>query len=107
MIPYIIVFYVVGFLFLVLGIMIWRGNTKLIHAYHQKNVTDFKGYGKAIGKVVAGIGALACFAASSAFLGERWTGVGIWIFFIGLCVLFIVMYFIQKKYNGSLFSKPR
>ena len=104
MIPYIIVFYAVGFLLLVLGIMIWRGKTKLIHAYHQKNVTDFKGYGKAMGKVVAGQGVLAVIAASTAFFGERWMVIGVWIFFVGFCVMFLILYFIQRKYNGSLFS---
>lgn len=49
----------VAAVFAVVGFLIFRGKTELIHSYHRENVTDMSGYGRAIGKSVIGIGANA------------------------------------------------
>ena len=46
----------VAAVFAVVGFLIFRGKTELIHSYHRENVTDMSGYGRTIGKSVIGIG---------------------------------------------------
>ena len=104
MLFYAITFYLVGLLLLVLGIAIWNGKTELLHDYHRRNVTDHKNYGKAMGKAVSGMGISACLGATLSFLGEEWLWLSIGVFFVGFMAMFVVAYFIQKKYNGGMFS---
>ena len=45
-----IILFLTSILFIIIGISIYKGNIELIHSYHQENVTDKVGYGKAMGK---------------------------------------------------------
>ena len=104
MLIFAITFYLIGLILLIFGIAIWSGKTGLIHDYHRKNVTDHKNYGKAMGKAVFGMGVSACICATLSFLGEDWIWLSVGTFLIGFVVMFIVAYFIQKKYNGGMFG---
>ncbi len=52
MIAYSILVFAIGALFLILGIAIYKGNTKLIHDYHQTHVkeSEKREYGRAFAK---------------------------------------------------------
>jgi hypothetical protein len=104
MIFFAITFYTVGLVILGFGIAIWCGKTGFIHYYHRQNVTDHKNYGKAMGKAISGMGISSCLSATISFLGEEWIGFSIGVFFIGFLAMFVVVYFIQRKYNGGMFS---
>ncbi len=92
-------------IFIVVGILIFRGNTDLIHNYHQKNVKDFDRYGKAMGKGVIGIGVFFLIGGivSLAFKCEGGTVAGIIIVLSGFVLSLIYILRVQKKYNGGLF----
>ena len=45
-----IILFLTSILFIILGIIIYKGHIELIHSYHQENVTDKVGYGKAMGR---------------------------------------------------------
>lgn len=100
-----VVFLLVALLFIVIGIMIFFGKTELIHDYHQENVTDKKGYGKAMGKAVGGIGlsALAGGLISLIFKDEKFIFSAVAVFFIGFALSFYFIFKAQKKYNGGMF----
>ncbi len=92
-------------IFIVVGILIFRGNTDLIHNYHQKNVKDFDRYGKAMGKGVIGMGVPFLLGAivSLCLNSDKGTIVGIVIVLSGFALSFIYILKVQKKYNGGLF----
>jgi maltodextrin utilization protein YvdJ len=104
MLIYTITFYIVGLLLLIAGIAIWNGKTGLIHYYHRQNVKDHKGYGKAMGIAISGMGISACLAATLSFLGEDWIWLSTGVFLVGFTVMFIIVVFVQKRYNGGMFS---
>jgi hypothetical protein len=99
-----IIFYVIGLILLLCGVAIWNGKTGLIHYYHRQNVTDNKGFGKAMGKVVSGMGISCLISATLSFLGEDLIWISISVFFLGIIVPTIIALIIIKKYNGSIFS---
>ena len=103
MIIYTIVMFAAAALFAALAVLIYKGKTQLIHDYHQTNVTDQKGYGKAFGKAMAVIaGAMALSGAVSLF-GESAMGIAVTVLMIGLIAGFIAIFRVQKKYNGGMF----
>ena len=106
MIFFAIVFYLVGVLLIIVGGAIWKGKTGLIHEYHRRNVTDHRNYGRAMGKVIGGMGLSSCLCATLSFFGEAETGmiIGTIVFFIGFIVMFVCAIFVQRKYNGGMFS---
>jgi len=99
-----IIFYVVGLILLIAGIAVWCGKTGLIHEYHRRNVVDFKNYRKAMGKAICGMGLSAFVCASSFLLGTDWIWWGIGAFTLGFTAMFVILYFVQKKYNGGMFG---
>ena len=88
-------------LFGIFAVLIYRGKTDLIHDYHQKNVKDKAAYGKAFGKTMA---AMAATMVISGILAFFWVKVSIIALFAGFAVSFALMYRVQKKYNGGVFS---
>ncbi|MDV0444844.1 hypothetical protein MmiAt1_03880 [Methanimicrococcus sp. At1] len=88
-------------LFFILGYFIYNGKTDLIHDYHQKNVTDFKGYGRKMGlaMILLGIGLLL-----SALLWPIDMRLSVAVLLIIMIAAFVWIYFIQKRYNGGVFS---
>lgn len=103
MIAYSIIMFVVAALFLVLGVAVYRGNTKLIHDYHQANVkaTEREEYGRAF---AMGMFALCVTLLASGILALLDRGsVSLLVFFSGLIVSIAVFVRAQKKYNGGIF----
>ena len=97
-------FYIIGLLLLATGIAVYKGKTELIHYYHQKNVVDHVGYGKAMGKPLAVMGISGIICATMSFFGELWLTVGIAVFVVGIIAMLIVCLIVTKKYNGKIFS---
>lgn len=103
MIIYTIIMFVVALIFGVMGILIYKGKTNLVHDYHQTKVTDKAGYGKAFGKAMAVI-AVAMVLSGIVFLfgeGAMWIAVAALVG--GLIVGMIAIVRVQKKYNGGIF----
>lgn len=98
------IIYAVGALMLLFGVLIWRGETELIHTHHRKNVADQRSYGKAMSGAYFIIGIACCLSATLIlFMGERpWLSTA--VFAVGFAAMLVRMYFIQKKHNGGIFS---
>ena len=95
----------VAILLLVCGVIVFKGNISIIHSYHAKNVTDVKGYGKAMGAGLLIMSVAPAFGGvvhmleldAPVFLVPVVDGV---IFLIGIILIVRAQY----KYNGSIFS---
>ena len=91
----------VAVLFFFVGRSIYRGNTDLIHDYHQTRVTDKEAYGKAFGKAMF---AMAAAMALSGLLALFVHGfLPVLVLFLGLSVGIIQIILVQKKYNNGVF----
>ena len=102
MILYAVILFLTALLFGWLAWQISRGNTRLIHDYHQTHVTDRKSYAKAIGKGIWIISiSAAASGAVSLFGSENWMTVGILL--VGLVWGLAVIVAAQKRYNGGIF----
>lgn len=100
-----ILYFAIAAIFVVVGILIFCGNTNLIHDYHQKNVKDFKGYGRGMGKGFIGIGIFFLIGALIilAVNNETGTVAGIIVALSGFVLSLIYIIKVQIKYNGGLF----
>ena len=96
-----IILFLTSILFIIIGISIYKGNIELIHSYHQENVTDKVGYGKAMGKaliifslplIISGV--LALFIENS---------IPVIILIVGMVGGFIPIVKAQQKFNGGMF----
>lgn len=105
MIAYAIVMFIGALLFILLGIPIYRGKTELIHSYHQTNVKDKIGYGKAMGKAVLGLSLPYIASGIVSFLGDSYKllYISIGVLIIGFIFSFAFIFKVQKKYNGGMF----
>ncbi|MBR2672095.1 MAG: DUF3784 domain-containing protein [Oscillospiraceae bacterium] len=105
MIAYSIFMFVIAVLFLIFGIAIYKGNTKLIHDYHQTNVkeSERKEYGRAFAKGMCAICATLIISGIIALFGEEGVIVtaSLIILFAGIIVSFVILAKVQKKYNGG------
>ena len=102
---YAVIMCLVAALFLVLGVLIYRGRTDLIHDYHQKKVEDKAGYGRAMGKTILVFSASMAVSGGVALLG-RTNAVGLLataVLVVGMVIGIVGCYVVQKKYNGGLF----
>ena len=106
MVVYSLLVLAVAILFLALGIALYRGNTKLIHDYHQTKVreSDRPEYSRAFAKGMFAIsltlflsGILALFDSNGAVV------VSLIVLFAGLIVSIVILAKTQKKYNGGMF----
>ena len=101
MLPYSVIMFAIAALLFVFAVLIYRGNTRLIHDYHRKRVKDEAAYGRAFGK------ALACFSIPLIAAGI----VGLFtasflptaVLLIGIALASIPLIRVQKKYNGGVF----
>ena len=95
----------VSILFAVLSISIYKGNTKLIHDYHQTNVEDKEAYGKGFGKALGVIAAGIFISGVVGLLGDSDTiaMAAVIILFAGLFAGLFCIYKVQKKYNSGIF----
>ena len=97
---------VIAVLFLWLGIMLRHGKTDLIHDYHQTHIPKDrkKEYGKAFSVSMFTISA-SCF--TSGLLGlwetEFSSKLSLFVLLCGLILSIVIIFLVQKKYNGGLF----
>jgi len=105
MLLYSLIMFLVGAIFVILSIAIYRGKTDLIHDYHRTKVTDNTAYGKAFGKAMLVISAALLLSGIISLLGSSdavaLTAVAVLI--AGLAAGFVCIYLVQKKYNKGLF----
>lgn len=105
MVIYAMIMFLCAALFGVFAVLIYRGNTDLIHDYHRNKVTDHAAYGKAFGKAMGIITAAMALSGLAALWGEdpviAWIAIG--ILMVGMAAGLVDMWYVQKKYNGGLF----
>lgn len=107
MIAYSIIMFAIAGLFLVLGIAIYKGNTKLIHDYHQTHVkeSERREYGRDFAKGMFAICAALIVSGIIALFGEEGAIVtaSLIVLVVGLIISFVILARVQKKYNGGFF----
>jgi len=103
MTAYAIILFLCAALFGVLALLIYRGNTNLIHDYHQTKVTDKNAYGKAFGKAMAVMAVALALSASVSLLGEKAMWGALAVLLVGLAIGIAAIVRVQKKYNGGVF----
>ena len=105
MIVYSIILFAVAVVCLALGIAIYRGNTKLIHDYHQTNVkeTERRQYGRAFSMGMFTVFATLLVSGIIALFGKEVMAVSFIVLVAGLIVSGVIFGAVQKKYNGGLF----
>lgn len=91
----------VAVLFFFLGRSIYRGNTNLIHDYHQTRVEDKAAYGKAFGKAMFTMAAAMALSGLLALFVHGFLPV--LVLFLGLTAGIIQIILVQKKYNNGVF----
>ena len=102
MLLYSIILFVTAALFWGLSLSIYKGNTHLIHDYHQKNVTDKAAYGKAFGKAML-VMPIAMLLSGILALWEPAVQAAIWVLVAGLSVSIGCIIAVQRKYNKGIF----
>jgi preprotein translocase subunit SecG len=107
MLGYSILMIVMGLLFLILGIMICKGNTKLIHDYHQMKIReeDKPAYGKDFSRGIFIIALSVFISGVIALFGYSATIVtaALIVLFAGLIIGLVIIARVQKKYNNGIF----
>ena len=100
-----LIVFAVSMVLIIFGISVYRGKTNLIHDYHQTKVKDKKKYGRAFGKVLCGGGSLLLISAIIPLIinSDKGINIAVLVFFIGLFVLLILLFRVQKQYNGGVF----
>ena len=105
MLVYSLIMFPIAILFIILSIAIYRGNTDLIHSYHQTKVTDKAAYGKAFGKALFTVALAPLLSGIIALMGDSdavaLTAVGVLIVMLFVSIGCILA--VQKKYNNGLF----
>ena len=101
MILYAIIMFAVAVLFFFLGHAIYRGNTDLIHDYHQTRVKDKAAYGKAFSKAMFTISAAMAASGLVALFDDGF--LPILILFLGLAAGIVKIILVQKKFNNGVF----
>ncbi len=101
MIVYSIVMFVIAAALIVIGVLVCRGRTELIHAYHQKRVTDKAGYGRAMGKALWVVSLPLIAAGVTAFFTDSIALT--LILLVGLPLSFLPLARVQRKYNKGMF----
>ena len=92
-------------LFMLISLSIYKGNTKLIHDYHQTKVTDPGAYGKAFGKALSVVGLAPLLSGLIGLLGDSKpiAAIAITVLIVLLCTGFVCIGIVQRKYNGGIF----
>ena len=107
MIAYSVIVFATALLFLVLGVLIYRGKTDLIIDYHQTHIreSDKKEYGRAFGKAIFCISLTMIASGVIALFGESKTIVlsSTAVLLVGLIASIVRIVKVQKKYNGGVF----
>lgn len=108
MVAYAVLLFAVAAVFLVLGILIYRGNTSLIHDYHQANIrkSEKKNYSKAFAKVMFGITLTLIASGVIALVGESKSVVfaSMVVLFTGIIASFVLLIKLQKSTMAAFFD---
>ena len=98
------IMYGFAILFIVFGILIYRGKTNLIHSYHQTKVKDKEGYGKAFGKTFGCSSLTFMISGSIPLIMNTESSIVFAIVVFGcFFLLFLFLIFkVQKKYNNGI-----
>lgn len=96
-----IILFITAILFIIIGVSVYKGNIELIHSYHQENVTDKVGYGKAMGKSLIIFSLTLIVSGVIAFFTE--TSIPVIVLIAGMVIGFISIIKTQNKYNGGMF----
>lgn len=98
---YALIMYAAAAALAVVGILVYRGNTGLIHAYHQTRVKDKPGYARSVERSLIGL-ALPLIAAGTLGLFTT-SALPALVLIVGLIIAVIPLVRAQKKYNGGVF----
>ena len=94
-------------LFLILAMEIRRGNTKLIHDYHQSRIPEEnkKEYGRAFSKGVFLLAGAMFASGGAALFGENKAAAAasFAVLFVGILWSVCIFGKVQKRFNGGLF----
>lgn len=105
MLAYSLIMFAAAVLFLGLAAAIYRGNTNLIHSYHQTNikVPDKKAYGKAFAKAMLTLPASLILSGAIALLGGTTSLalISVGVLLVGIIVSLIIITKVQNKFNGG------
>ena len=103
MIVYFIFMLIMAVVFAVLGILLYKGKTNLIHDYHQTRIAeeDKANYGKEFSVGIFVIAAGMLLSGIAALLGTIKVATG--SLAAGLVIGIVIIGKVQKKYNGGIF----
>lgn len=111
MVVYSVILFAAALLFFGLAASIYRGNTDLIHSYHQTHVkeADKKKYGRAISKGLFLLAISMVFSGAIALFGETPPVVltSVSVLLAGLVASLIVAAKVQKEFNGEFFDNRK
>ena len=96
--PYSIILFIISIIFIVVCILIYKGNTKLIHLNNQNNVNDTKNYAKAFGKALL-VYPLTMISSGLIAINENLIKFSVLFLIIGLLASTFLIYKVHKKYN--------
>lgn len=105
MLPYSILMFVISGIFLIFSLLIYKGNTNLIHSYHQTKVKDKTAYGKAFGKALLVVAATPFISGVVGLLANTKTVaiIAVLLLILGIMAGFGCIFAVQKKYNQGSF----
>ncbi len=93
-----IILLLTGIALTVIGILLYKGRTSLVHSYHRAYVRDHAGYGKAMG--VASL-ALAAFLLAGVVASLLWSyAEGMAAVAAGFLVYAVLVIRAQRRYNS-------
>lgn len=109
MVIYSVILFAAALLFFGLAAAIYRGNTNLIHSYHQTHVkeADKKKYGRSLSKGLFVLAASLVLSGVIALWGDTVPIViaSVSVLPIGIAAAFLVIARVQKQFNGGFYSK--
>ena len=105
MVVYAVIMFLVAALFSVMGILIYRGKTELIHDYHQTKVKDKAAYGKAFGKALLVFAGAMLASGVIALLSDSAVCViaAVCVLILGMVIGGGCVVVVQQKYNQGIF----
>ena len=105
MLMYSIIMFATAVLLITFSILIYKGNTNLIHDYHQTRVTDQKAYGKAFGKALSVVGLAPLLSGLIGLFGdsEAVIAIALSVFVAVFCAGLACIVSVQRKYNQGMF----
>lgn len=105
MVVYSVILFAAAALFFGLAAAIYRGNTNLIHSYHQTYVkeADKKQYGRSFSKGLCVLAISMVLSGIIALFGETAPVVAasVGVLLAGMVIAFLVTAKVQKEFNGG------